>query len=99
MKLLTKELARSIPPLYSTEEVQLEDKTAAVKLFHPLTDWTWYIIEFDGKDRCFGYVIGHVDEFGYFSLAELEAIGEGGSTLPVERDRFFEPTRLAKIIG
>lgn len=99
MKLLTKELARSIPPLYTTEEAEMEDKIAVVKLFHPLTDWTWYIIEFDGQDRCFGYVIGSDAEFGYFSLSELGAIGRGGGTIPIERDLYFDPTPISKILS
>ena len=98
MKLLTKELAKTIPALYATEEIELYDKIAHVKLFHPSSRWTWYIVEYDGRDQCFGYVIGHEAEFGYFSLAELAAIGQRGDLLPVERDTSFKPTRLAWLL-
>ena len=43
MKLLTKELKRKIPPLYSQEEV--EDPVVVVKFFHPRSNWTWYAYE------------------------------------------------------
>ena len=35
-------------------------------------------------------------ELGYFSLSELKGI-RGKYGLPVERDRFFEPTRLSAV--
>ena len=41
-------------------------------------------------------MIGHEIEAGYFSLAELEAT-RGVLGLPVERDRYFKPTTIAKI--
>jgi len=66
------------------------------KFFTPWTGWTWYAIEFDGDDLCFGLVDGHELELGYFSLSELESIrGPGG--LKIERDRNFEPIRLQKL--
>ena len=57
--LLTKEIIEKLPKLYETEDVELEDKLIQAKLFTPWTNWTWYIIEFDGEDRCFGFVKGH----------------------------------------
>lgn len=95
MKLLTKKLAKTIPALYATEDIECEDKLAMVKLFHPYTNWTWYIIEYDGQDLCFGYVVGLVSEYGYFSLAEIAAIG----AIQVERDRYFTPTRMAELLA
>lgn len=98
MKLLTKKLAKTIPALYETEAIKRKDKVARVKLFHSMSNWTWYIIEYDGQDQCFGYVDGLVGEYGYFSLAEIAAIGKDGTTLPVERDLYFEPTRMAELL-
>jgi len=43
VKLLTKELKRNLPPLYSQEEV--EDPVVIVKFFHPRSNWTWYAYE------------------------------------------------------
>ena len=91
MQLLTKELERKIPKLYQTERVELLDKVAYAKFFHPVSNWTWYVIEYDGMDTCFGLVVGHETEFGYFSLEELSQVGFG---LPIERDRHFKPTQI-----
>lgn len=87
MKLLTKSLAARIPKLYETEGVPLRDKTAYAKFFHPVSNWTWYVIEYDGQDTCFGLVVGHETEFGYFSLEELS--DTRGFGLPIERDLQF----------
>jgi len=90
--LLTKSLAAKIPKLYESEYVPNPEKVAWAKFFHPVSNWTWYVVEYDGTDTCFGIVIGHETEFGYFSIKELtETLGFG---LPIERDVFFRPTQL-----
>jgi len=94
MKLLTEELRKKIPPLYSQEENP--DPIVHCKFFTPDSSWTWYVIEFDGEDTFFGYVVGFVPELGYFSLSELESI-RGPLGLPVERDLYFEPKPLSEI--
>ena len=45
MKLMTKEIERKMPALYSTEEVAGEDKILRVKYFTPWAGWTWYVVE------------------------------------------------------
>jgi hypothetical protein len=42
MKLLTEELRKKLPPLYSNEHV--DDPLAIVKFFHPLSNWTWFVL-------------------------------------------------------
>jgi hypothetical protein len=93
MILLTKELVNRIPKLYETEELAKKDKVAQAKLFLPGTACTWYVVEFDGLDTCFGLVdLGYEQdvEFGYFSLKELSET-KSLYGLGVERDRYFEP--------
>lgn len=92
MQLLTKQLREMVPPLYSTENES--DPLALCKFFTPDAHWTWYVLEFDGSDLCFGYVVGDEPELGYFSLKELAGI-RGKLGLPVERDLYFEPTPLS----
>lgn len=94
MQLLTKEITTKLPPLYSQENE--EDPMVICKFFAVWTSWTWYGIEFDGKDLLFGYVAGDYPELGYFSLPELENL-EGQYGIGVERDMYFEPTRLSTI--
>lgn len=93
-ELLPKALKKKLPELYSTQDE--DDPIAQVKFFHALSNWTWYATEFDGEDRFFGLVIGFEKELGYFSLSELEAIGDNGKTIPVERDLYFDPTPLSQ---
>ena len=94
MKLITEELRKQLPALYSQENEK--DPMVYAKFFLSTTKWTWYASEFDGKDTFFGYVCGEYPELGYFSLSELEE-AEGPYGLGVERDRFFEPVRLSTI--
>ena len=94
MKLLTKALKKRIPPLYSTEDD--DDPVVQAKFFTPDSNWTWYVLEFDGEDLFFGFVVGHYPEMGYFSLSEMESV-RGPLGLPIERDLHFTPTRLSKV--
>ena len=96
MKLLTKEIRAKLPPLGSTNEMDLKDIKAQVKFFTPDGGWTWFAAEFDGQDIFWGLVIGIAKEYGTFSLSELQSI-RGALGLPVERDKFFIPTCLAEL--
>lgn len=95
MMLVPKYVTKKLPPLYATHEAK--DPLVVCKFFLPMTRWTWYATEFDGKDRFFGYVVGDYKELGYFSLWELEWF-EGPYGLKVERDLYFEPRPLSEII-
>lgn len=91
--LLTKLDISRLPKLNETEAIEMEDKMIHAKLFTPWSNWTWYVIEYDGEDQCFGFVKGHEAEFGYFSLRELANI-EGPFGIKVERDIHFKPTAV-----
>ena len=95
MKLLTKEVLKKLPKLYSQESKGME-ALAVVKFFTPDSNWTWYASEFDGKDTFFGLVDGFEKELGYFSLSELQEI-RGALGLPVERDMYFKPKTLREL--
>lgn len=94
MQLLTKELRQRLPELGATEH--MKDPKAQVKFFTPWSNWTWYGVEFDGKDTFFGLVQGFEEELGYFSLEEI-ASARGPCGLRIERDITFEPTRLSEV--
>ncbi len=88
-------LVQQISILGSTQEQ--DDPVAWMKYFTPDSSWTWYVIEFDPVDRlCFGLVIGHEIELGYFTLAELESV-TGPLGLRVERDLHFREQPLTKV--
>ena len=95
MKLLTDELIKTLPPLYSTENIK--DPLIQCKFFTPDSSWSWYVLEFDKTNEIFfGYVCGLERELGYFSLAELESL-TGALNLNIERDISFKPTKLSVI--
>ncbi len=94
MQLITKELAKRLPALGKSEHDA--DPVVQCKFFYPDFHWTWYAIEYDGQDVCFGFVDGDFPELGYFSLAELIAT-RGKLGCQVERDRFFQPCRLSEL--
>ncbi len=95
MKLLTNELRRQLPPLGATSKQ--DDPPAICKFFMPDSSWTWYAIEFDGDETFYGLVDGFEQEFGTFSLAELETL-RGAMGLPVERDLHFQPAPVSKFL-
>ena len=95
MKLLTEELRKKLPPLYS-QDGKGGKAIAHVKFFTPDSSWTFWATEFDGEDTFFGLVDGHEKELGYFSLKELESV-RGPLGLPIERDLHWEPRALEEI--
>ncbi len=89
MKLLTKEIERKIPALY-TQEGNGDDARVYVKFFTPDSNWTWYATEFDPETGTFfGLVDGFEKELGYFTLAELET-AKGPMGLDIERDMYWD---------
>ena len=96
MNLLTKELRAKLPALYTNENTPIGDQIVICKFFITWSNWTWYALEFDGKDLFFGLVEGHERELGYFSLSELQGL-RNTVGLGVERDLHFEPTRLGDL--
>ena len=93
--LMPESVMKQIPALYATQDQ--EDPIVWMKYFTPDSSWTWYVTEFDPVDRlCFGLVIGHEIELGYFSLAELESV-TGPLGLHIERDLHFREQPLSKV--
>jgi len=95
MKLLTKEIRRKLPPLYS-QDGKGGKAICYLKMFTPDGNFTFYATEYDGEDTFFGLVDGHCKELGYFSLSELKGVS-GPLGLPIERDKFWQPKTLAEI--
>jgi hypothetical protein len=102
--LLPPELEHQLPPLYSTENVPAEAKIAVAKFFFPAGRGTWFAVESSRQDddvTFFGYVISPLgpdcDEWGYFTLAELESVRVHG--LRIERDLYFTPTPMADLLA
>lgn len=91
--LLTEELKKQIPALY-TQEDKKDEAIVYAKFFTPDSNWTWLVLEYDPEQRIFfGLVKGLEIEYGYFSLDELESL-RGPLGLPVERDLGFTKRTL-----
>jgi len=104
MKLLTEEIRRKLPPLYS-QDGKGGEAVVYTKYFTPSSNWTWYVTEGEpvtddsGTEvdfRFFGLVDGHFKELGYFNLSELENVN-GPMGLPIERDLYWQPKTLQEI--
>ena len=100
MKLMTKEIEKNLPPLYSTDDVPLKEKKAVAKFFDPTGRYTAFVFEGEkqGDDFLFfAYVISPLgpdcDEMGYVSLKELESV-KGRLGLGIERDIDWTPDTL-----
>jgi hypothetical protein len=91
-----KEYKKNHPATYRSysEEIALP----TVHFFNSSSDW--YIFEWDGDDRLFGYAILNGDlqnaEWGYVSLSELH--GNYGFGRNVELDFFYSPSPIATIL-
>ena len=99
MKLLTKEIEKKLPKLYSTDE-QGNNAKVVVKFFHSRSNWTWYATEYDPDTRTFfGYVDGLEGELGYFNLDELSEVKDSWG-LGIERDMYWDSsTTLREVMN
>ncbi len=99
MKLMTKELEKRFQEVGSQEDEK--DPVVIAKFFNPCGAGTWYATEYiSGPKTFFGYVSifgDHNDEWGYFSLTELEDV-QVGLGLGIERDLYFDEVRASKVI-
>ena len=91
MQLITKELEKRFKKIGNQEKIKIEDKVVVAKFFNPAGAGTWLAIEYEPESKMFfGYVSifgDHNDEWGYFSLAELEEISTPFG-LGIERDLY-----------
>ena len=90
MILLTKEIKKALPDLYTTEKTPLDEKKIIVRFFNPMGNQSWEVAEgceedgdwifFAKCDLGFGSA-----EWGYVMLSELQSV-RTGLGLGIERD-------------
>jgi hypothetical protein len=89
----------TIPKPYEQDGLA-EEAIAHVKLFATGGRFSYFVTEFDGDDRLFGYCISPLgrdcDEFGYQSLSELQNLRVG--MVVIERDLSFRPCPIAEAV-
>lgn len=99
MKLMTKRLAQRFAQVGSQEGAA--DPLIIAKYFNPCGAGTWYATEYDPRTRTFfGYVSifgDWNDEWGYFSLDELQGY-KGPLGIGIERDLHFGERRASAVI-
>jgi len=95
-ELMTKELEEVLPKLYATENIKLEEKILQVRYRSINSNWEWYLVEYDkDKKLAFGYIKGFENEWGYFSLKELEEIND--ECLSIIRDKTFQKIEFIEL--
>lgn len=98
MELITQELIKRFQEVGSQEDKK--DPLIIAKFFNPTGAGTWYATEYDPiKKMFFGYVsiLGNqCDEWGYFSLDELENL-KLPFGLSIERDLYFGEKLFSEI--
>ena len=98
MELLTKQLEKRFAKVGSQELVR--DPVIVAKFFKPGGSGTWYATEFDPIDKMFfGYlsIFGDLnDEWGYFSLNELESY-VNSFDIGIERDLYWTECKASKV--
>lgn len=94
-QIVPQSLLDQIPKLGESEMVA--DPIVRCRLFHPLADWNWYVIEYDPASKTyFGLVFGTTIEVGYFSEVELLKIEISG--IGIECDRAWKERPLSKVL-
>ena len=100
MKLLTERLLERFQQVGRQEDKS--DPLIIAKFFNPTGIGTWYATEYNPSDKTFfGYVSlfgDWNDEWGYFSLTELESL-KGPYGLGIERDLYFSETPSSQVIN
>ena len=95
----SKERLAKIPRLYETEETPLQEKLIHLHFFIGACDW--FIVEYDGEDVFWGFVILNGDyemaEWGYISLNELKSISVNGIEIDCEVEEAWKVRRAAEV--
>ena len=91
MILLTKEIKKALPALYTTEDTPCTEKKIIVRFFNPMGNQSWEIAEGSEQEDGDWLLFGLCDlglgmaEWGYVMLSELQSV-RAGLGLRIERD-------------
>lgn len=98
MNLLPDGLAKTLPAYGAQEHVPLDDHKFYVCYFSIASDWHWYACEYDPATKTFfGYVRGTENEWGDFSLTEMESC-MFHNIHAIERDLHFTPCTFVELL-
>ena len=98
MKLLNKEVLKKFRQV--GDQSTNSDPIVVCKFFNPTGAGNWFAIEYCEREQIFfGYVSifgDHFDEWGSFSLKELESY-RGRFGLGIERDLYFKQDKFSEV--
>ena len=94
MKLITDKLIKRFAEVGKQD---IPDPLVIAKFFNPAGGGSWWVTEYNPEQNdCFGFVTGlQFDEWGYFSIDELEAV-ELPFGLRIERNIHFQEDVISK---
>lgn len=78
---------------YATEGSYIDRHGTAMEYWDPQRSSLADAVDF----LFFGYVMGQFNEWGYFTLSELDS-ARGPLGLPIERDLYFQPGPFSQVI-
>lgn len=91
MELMPKDLQIGLPRLYDTEDTLTDEMVIRIRYYDVNSSWEWLLIEYEPESKtAFGYVKGFENEWGYFSLEEMQSIPS------IVRDENFQPIRFGE---
>ena len=90
------EILSTMPALYASEKHDVENYVLRMMFYHPLSQGSWYALEYDPEDRVFfGWTGGEFQEWGYFSLLEMAFLEVRG--VGIVWDVAFKPIRFGDL--
>jgi len=94
MELITKKLEERFKKIGTQENKK--DPIVVAKYFNPTGIGTWYATAYYPEEKIFfGYVSRFKDEWGSFSLEELESF-RGPFCVGIERDLYYKEQKISK---
>ena len=101
MKLMTKQLQKTIPKPFENENSSIKDRVIYAHYFAPLVNFDWFVYEYDAEEGIFfGFAnLNNPDcaELGYFTLQEFEEINKEHGFQLIERDMYFKQGSTAEV--
>lgn len=88
-RLMTAVIEARAPGLGATDGQ--EAPTVCAHFLSCLNGWCWWMTEYDPEPReAFGLAQGFADEWGYFSIAEMEELNRSKGFNVIDREGYFK---------
>ena len=94
MKLLTKAIINKATKQYPKGS-DMEQMVVA-KFFNPAGRGTWYLMNMENEEYCWGICYKYEWEIGSFSINELKSVSLPFG-LKIERDLYFKPVKASEL--